>query len=55
MNQPREDLSNDTHERIQRQLQEVSRSSFSQVEAWHPDELAAPQILFFMEEENPET
>jgi hypothetical protein len=54
-NQPREDLSNGTHERIQHQLQEVSRSSFSQVEAWHPYELAVPQILFFAEEANPET
>jgi hypothetical protein len=46
---------NDTRERIQHQLQEVLGSSSSPVEAWHPYELATPQILFFAEEANPKT
>jgi hypothetical protein len=47
------DSSNDIHERMHHQLQEVLRSSFSQVEAWHPYELAALQILIFAEGANP--
>jgi hypothetical protein len=40
---------------MQHRLQVVSRSSFLQVEAWHSYELIAPQILIFVEGENPKT